>query len=112
MTPSPFVKKENRKISVVSSLNLPYDRLSYVNTSRSIPVYQLYIIKDVFSLLIDFSNQKKMVDRCLLFLFFAVTLFVSGLHAERARNDNLQNEEIDFTSDNTNVEGDSRNYLN
>jgi hypothetical protein len=53
-----------------------------------------------------------MVDRCLLFLFFAVTLFVSGLHAERARNDNLQNEEIDFTSDNTNVEGDSRNYLN
>jgi hypothetical protein len=53
-----------------------------------------------------------MIDRRLFFLFFAVTLFVSVLHGERARYDNLQPEEIDFASENTNVEADSKNYLN
>jgi hypothetical protein len=48
-----------------------------------------------------------MVDRRLFLIFFAVTLFVSVLYAERARNDNLQDEEIDFAEDNTVDEDDS-----
>ncbi|CAF3740956.1 unnamed protein product [Rotaria socialis] len=45
-----------------------------------------------------------MIDRRLLFVFLVVTLFISVLRAERARNDNLQDEdeEIDFTNDNNN----------
>ncbi len=52
-----------------------------------------------------------MVDRRLCLIFFAVTLFVSVLYAERARNDNLQDEEIDFAEDNTVDEDNSRNYF-
>jgi len=49
-----------------------------------------------------------MVD-CRLFVFFlVVTLFVSVLYAERARNDNLQDEEIDRV----NYESDGIDYLN
>ncbi|CAF1092707.1 unnamed protein product [Adineta ricciae] len=42
-----------------------------------------------------------MVNRRILLLFIAVTLFISVLQAERARNDNLQDaeEEMDFTND-------------
>ncbi|CAF1220782.1 unnamed protein product [Adineta steineri] len=43
-----------------------------------------------------------MVDRRLCFAILAITLFVSVLHAERARNDNRQDDEeaIDFASNN------------
>ena len=42
-----------------------------------------------------------MVNRRILILFITVTLFISVLQAERARNDNLQDaeQEIDFTND-------------
>jgi hypothetical protein len=55
-----------------------------------------------------------MVDRRLFLVFLAVTLFVSVLHAERARNDNLQDdeEEIDFASDNNDNYAEGINYLN
>ncbi|UJR07781.1 hypothetical protein I4U23_012063 [Adineta vaga] len=45
-----------------------------------------------------------MVDRRILFIFIAVTLFISVLHGERARNDNLQDvdEEMDFVDENEN----------
>lgn len=45
-----------------------------------------------------------MAARRLLVLFLVVTLFVSVLHAERARNDDLESdeeEEIDFVNHNT-----------
>jgi len=54
-----------------------------------------------------------MVDRRLFLVFFAVTLFISVLHAERARNDNLQDdEEIDFANDNNDNYAEGINYLN
>jgi len=40
-----------------------------------------------------------MVGRRLYLIFFAFALFVSVLHAERARNDHLQDDEIDFTDE-------------
>ncbi|CAF2711934.1 unnamed protein product [Rotaria sp. Silwood2] len=43
-----------------------------------------------------------MVDRRLLFVFIVVVLFVSVLHAERARYDNLQDEEQEIDSLNDN----------
>jgi hypothetical protein len=55
-----------------------------------------------------------MVDCRLFLVFFAVTLLASVLHAERARNDNLQDdeEEIDFASDNNDNYAEGINYLN
>jgi hypothetical protein len=49
-----------------------------------------------------------MVDRRLFFIFFAVTLLVSVLHAERARNDDLQD---DFESENYSYGADGMNYF-
>lgn len=40
-----------------------------------------------------------MLDRRLFFIFFTITLFVSVINAERARNDNLQDDFIDDNSD-------------
>jgi hypothetical protein len=47
-----------------------------------------------------------MVDRRLFIVLLAVGLFISVLHAERARNDDLQDEEeeIDFANDDNNNE--------
>jgi len=53
-----------------------------------------------------------MVDRRLFLILLAVTLFVSVLHAERARNDDLEDEEIDFTNENNDDETDGMNDLN
>jgi hypothetical protein len=40
-----------------------------------------------------------MVGRRFYLIFFAFALFVSVLHAERARNDHLQDDEIDFADE-------------
>jgi hypothetical protein len=68
----------------------------------------VYNRNDIILFLLLILQTKKMVD-CRLFVFFlAVTLFVSVLYAERARNDNLQDEEIDRV----NYESDGMDYLN
>jgi hypothetical protein len=49
-----------------------------------------------------------MVDRRLFAILLGAVLFISVLHAERARNDNLQDDEedeIDSANDNSNVDG-------
>jgi hypothetical protein len=51
-----------------------------------------------------------MVDRRLLLIFLAVTLLVSVLDAERARNDNLQDEEMNFANENTDDETEGTHY--
>ncbi len=50
-----------------------------------------------------------MVERRLYLIFFALALFVSVLHSERARNDHLQDDEFDFNDENGGEDG--RNYL-
>jgi hypothetical protein len=53
-----------------------------------------------------------MVDRRVFIVFLAVGLLVSVLHAERARNDDLQDEEEDFMNDDTDSNEDGMNILN
>jgi hypothetical protein len=50
-----------------------------------------------------------MVERRLYLIFFALALFVSVLHGERARNDHLQDDEFDFNDEDRGEDG--RNYL-
>ena len=59
-----------------------------------------------------------MVDRRLCLALLAVTLFVTVLHAERARNDHREDdgeaeeEEQDLASDNNRYDAEGRYYLN
>ena len=53
---------------------------------------------------------QKMVERRLYLILFAFALFVSVLHAERARNDHLQDDDDEFDFNNEDRD-DGRNYF-